>query len=96
MAWLSVPLHLLVLSLADLTPLTPMAPATPVALAAGLAVALLAVALIRQAPAAAPAASAPVAEGRPQHVPPPAVRATDPDAPGRARPRAPSMAPALA
>ena len=90
MAWLGVPLHLMLLGLADLTP------SAPVALAAGLAVALLAVALIRRAPATVPAIPAPVIDGRATHAPPPPVRATDPDAPGRARPRAPSSAPAVA
>jgi hypothetical protein len=93
MVWLGVAWHLLALTFGALADQTP---ATPLALAAGLAVALLAVALIRRPPAAAPATPAPRTQGRPRHAPPPTVRAIDPDAPGRARPRAPSSASALA
>jgi hypothetical protein len=91
MVWLGVAWHLLALSFGALADL-PATPATPAALAVGLAVALLAVAVIRRSPAVLPTHRATVPAGRSGHAPPPAVRAIDPDAPGRSRPRAPSPA----
>ena len=89
MVWAGVLWHLVALGLGAFADLSP---ATPAALAAGVAVALLAIALIRRAPADVPAHRATAPIRPPRHTAPLMVRATDPDAPGRARPRAPSSA----
>ena len=94
MVGLGVLWHLLgaVLSATDLSP----------AALAGLAVTGVALALLTVALAVhvtrptAPTRSAVTTANRRQHEPPIVARHSDPDAPGRVRPRAPSVAPAVA
>ncbi|OLB65724.1 MAG: hypothetical protein AUI10_05570 [Actinobacteria bacterium 13_2_20CM_2_72_6] len=80
MLWLDAMAHVLALA--------------PAVLAVGLAI--LAVTLARRTPLTASARPAHRRTARPDSDLPPAVRANDPDAPGHARPRAPSPVSAAA